>query len=211
MADIFDSVWVSYEDAPYDIVMKAKDPDPPNFLPSRSYPVPHVCAWWRRLSMDSQVAQPELRIRLGTMEGLPQGHLEKVLAGVPYPFLRLRLQDIKHCLNSLDSVTSSAPRWRNVALIDPWSAQLLSVGSMFFPHLIHLELGFLMHWVGAEPGSSTDNETRPLLFGNTPELSQLSLDMECVPTAWERLPFGLPWHQLTVVDVNDCPSHICAE
>ncbi|KAL1667645.1 hypothetical protein GGF50DRAFT_47985 [Schizophyllum commune] len=211
MADIFDSVWSSYEDAPYDIVMTAKDPDPPTFLPSRSYPVPHVCAWWRRLSMDSQVAQPELRIRLGTVDGLPQGHLEKVLAGVPYPFLRLRLQDVKYCLNIVDSVTSSAPRWRDVALIDPCSTQLLSVGSMFFPHLIHLELGFLMHGVEAESWSFTDTETRPLLFGNTPELSQLSLDMEGVPPALERLPFGLAWNQLTVVHVNDCPSHICAE
>ncbi|KAL1703823.1 hypothetical protein EV121DRAFT_163993, partial [Schizophyllum commune] len=211
MADIFDSVWSSYEDAPYDIVMTAKDPDPPTFLPSRSYPVPHVCAWWRRLSMDSRVAQPELRIRLGTVDGLPLGHLEKVFADVPYPFLRLRLQDTKHCLKSLDSIRSSVPRWRNVALEDPCSAQLLSIGSMFFPHLIHLELGFFMGWEGAEPWSSTYHGTKPLLFGNTPELSQLSLDMECVPLALERLPFGLPWHQLAVVDVNDCPSRVCAE
>ncbi|KAI5898709.1 uncharacterized protein SCHCODRAFT_02567437 [Schizophyllum commune H4-8] len=201
--------------------------DLPALLPSHVFAPPHVCSWWRTLTLSRPALRPCIYIpREALMAFEPNSRrvvperLSRSLASLPYREFNIH---VMHMDISPDSAVSlnrqllHTHRWRRAALDSlPWTT-LEELATSPFPHLqhMHITLGAVHEWHDASwIGDGSD--PRPLLLGNAHQLTSISLetsilDPDAVLVPLQRLPFVLPWSQLRIVHAYSCPLRICLE
>ncbi|KAI5898687.1 uncharacterized protein SCHCODRAFT_01217132 [Schizophyllum commune H4-8] len=191
----------------------------PILLPSRRFAPPHVCSWWRRLTLQGLALRPHFVINIPKMmhiKSAPAGGLPKEirlsLTQIPYPYIRVHLigPDSERAFPSsiTDECTMQFGRWQYACLEHlPWQ-NLISVTRADLPRLEHAEIilglyGWQNVWEG--PGDGY----RIKIFDTARQLRSVTLQNDFVVTS--RLPFTLPWSQLRRVVVKKCSLGVSLE
>ncbi|KAI5835503.1 hypothetical protein K523DRAFT_368331 [Schizophyllum commune Tattone D] len=126
------------------------DPDLPALLPSRVFAPPHVCSWWRTLTLSRPALRPCIHIpREALMAFDPDSchavpeRLSRSFASLPYRELDIR---VSHSHISPESVVAlnrqllQTHRWRRARLDNlPWRT-LEELATSHFPHLQHMHI-----------------------------------------------------------------------
>ncbi|KAL1707599.1 hypothetical protein EV121DRAFT_198654 [Schizophyllum commune] len=201
------------------------DPDLPALLPSRVFAPPHVCSWWRTLTLSRPALRPCIHIPREALmafdsdscHAVPE-RLSRSFASLPYRELDIR---VTHSHISPDSAVASdrqllqTHRWRRARLDSlPWRT-LEELATSHFPHLqhMHIAMGAVDEWHDT-PWIGDGYDPRPLLLCNAHQLTSISLETP-IPDfdifSLQRLPFVLPWSQLRFVRVYNCPLRVCLE
>ena len=205
-----------------EIIVKGGAPadDLPGLLPSSKYAPPHVCAWWRRLVFSHSSLRPciEYHVQTLTMHtptGVDVLHEDVALARLPYPEMHVRLKqkNVIPCAG-LNEQTLLCNRWRRAVMQSLPSETVQDLASAHLPRLIHANIfvGPTIDDWGRELQLSPTADGRRSIFDDAPILHSFSLTIESyIDFTVRRLPFSLPWLQLQLVKVNDCPLHACLE
>ncbi|KAI5898691.1 uncharacterized protein SCHCODRAFT_02612880 [Schizophyllum commune H4-8] len=226
MTDILVLLWSSsgvLSDA--EVIVKGEAPadDLPALLPSSKYPPPHVCAWWRGLVFSHPSLRPyiEIHVQSLTKHTLIDGDIlrEDValgLARLPYPEMHIRLmqrEDGPPCAG-LNEQTLLCSRWRRAVMQYLPVETMQDLASAHLPRLIHANIFVkptLDTW-GRELQFAPTADDRRSLFTDAPILHSFCLTIEShIDFTVRRLPFSLPWLQLQLLKVYDCPLQACLE
>ncbi|KAI5835487.1 hypothetical protein K523DRAFT_291412, partial [Schizophyllum commune Tattone D] len=207
-----------------EIIVKGEAPadDLPALLPSSKYAPPHVCAWWRRLVFSHSSLRPYIECHIQPLpKHTPTGGdvlREDVafgLARLPYSEMHIRLiQKNGTSCAGLNEQTLLCNRWRRAVMQNIPLGTVQDLASAHLQRLIHADLfvGPTVDDWGRELQLSPTADGRRSIFDDAPILLSFSLTIEShIDFTVRRLPFSLPWLQLQLVKVHDCPLQACLE
>ncbi|KAI4528438.1 hypothetical protein K525DRAFT_230835 [Schizophyllum commune Loenen D] len=198
----------------------------PTFLRPTYFAPPYVCSWWRDVATRTPKMQPLIEFDLAN-QAIPRKYagVDGSVDRLPYAHLRLRMCNILDRTNApphpdaLASLSTHSARWSELDLSYPSWHVIEHIGTRLqLPQLEQLSLslpntGSSMPYYSFEQGQQkswwddANASDSPNLFGNAPALRSLGL-YNRMGKAITKLPFSLPWQQLTELSVN---PHIAAE
>ncbi|KAL1707613.1 hypothetical protein EV121DRAFT_288296 [Schizophyllum commune] len=225
MTEILVLLWSSsgvLSDSEIPIKGEAPADDLPALLPSSKYAPPHICASWRRLVFSHSSLRPYIECHVQTLtkhtptgEDVLRDDLALGLARLPCPEMHIRLiQKNGISRAGLNEQTLLCSRWRRAVMQNLPSESVQDLASAHLPRLIHANIfvGPTIDDWGRELQLSPTADGRRSIFDDAPILHSFSLTIENdIDFTVRRLPFSLPWLQLQLVKVNDCPLQACLE